>query len=68
MRERIGILFEILKFQNKDNVVFFVDDVKKTFSVAEICEILSINRNRYNYLKRSGLIDSEIAKKGGYLK
>ena len=30
----------------------FINYFTSTFTISEICEILKINRNRYNYLKR----------------
>ena len=40
----------------------FIKHMKGTFSIKELCDILNINRNRYNYLKRIKQLDHEILK------
>jgi len=50
-----------------NNVVEFTRNFKEAFDVKQICTILEINKNRYNYLKRHGQLDWHIAKIGGYV-
>ena len=38
----------------------FIKYFKSTFTITEICEILKIKRNRYNYLKRIKKLDQRI--------
>ena len=40
----------------------FIHDVKQWYNVNDICRLLKIDRNRYNYLNRSNQLDSEILK------
>ena len=40
----------------------FLHDLKQWYNVNDLCRLLNINRNRYNYLKRSNQIDSELLK------
>ena len=47
---------------NSIDMKHFVIDVKNTFTINTLCDILKINRNRYNYLKEQGQLDSFIFK------
>ena len=38
----------------------FINYFTSTFTISEICEILKINRNQYNYLKRVKKLDQRI--------
>jgi len=38
----------------------FVKDVKNTFTINTLCDMLKINRNRYNYLNSTEELDSFI--------
>lgn len=38
----------------------FIESMKKTFSITDLCSILEINRNRYNYLVKKNKLDLEI--------
>ena len=38
----------------------FIALCKKMFSVEELCEVMEIDRNRYNYLKRTSQLDQHI--------
>lgn len=40
----------------------FIDTFKMVFTIQNICDIMRINRNRYNYLVRNNLLDKEILK------
>ena len=50
MTERQAIITQALKDKSLNNVVFFVHDMKATFTGEEIRIMLNVNRNRYNYL------------------
>ena len=47
---------------NSIDMKHFVLDVKNTFTINTLCDILKINRNRYNYLKEQEQLDSFIFK------
>ena len=38
----------------------FIKLMKESFTVNELCDILTINRNRYNYLKKHKKLDLEL--------
>ncbi len=67
MSDRQAIILQSLKEQSKGNVVTYVKYVKDTFEITALCDILNINRNRYNYLNRHGSLDWYIAKLGGFV-
>jgi hypothetical protein len=48
-------------------VTDFIKNFNECFDVKAICDILKINKNRYNYLKRHGQLNWHIAKIGGYV-
>jgi len=67
MSDRQAIILQSLKDKSNNNVVQYVRDVKETFDIETLCEILNINRNRYNYLKKHGGLDWYIAQLGGFV-
>jgi hypothetical protein len=66
MLETKSIVLQSLKDNSKD-VIEYVRNVKMTFSVEDLCLLLHIDRNRYNYIKRKHCLDWYIAKLGGYV-
>jgi hypothetical protein len=59
-------LIGTIKLRSSD-VVAFVKDVKLTFKIDELCDMIGINRNRYNYLNKHGQLDWHIAHLGNYV-
>ena len=53
------MFFDILTAIASDDKMF-LRLFKETFKITEICSILKINRNRYNYLVRSCQLDKMI--------
>ena len=45
--------------RNDETFIFYI---KELFNIKSQCEILKIDRNRYNYLKRTNQLDTEILK------
>ena len=41
--------------------------MKEVFSIEDLCDLLKINRNRYNYLNRHSMLNWHIAKIGGFV-
>ena len=52
------ILQSIIK--KNDTIQDFIDDVTNTFQIKALCDMLEINRNRYNYLVRSKRLQVEL--------
>ena len=48
---------DILKILSECYPIDFIRKVKVYFSINTLCDILKINRNRYNYLKRTNQLD-----------
>lgn len=40
----------------------FLHELTSIFNVNQLCELLGIDRNRYNYLKRTKQLDKELLK------
>jgi len=53
------VLLKIMKKISRSDDEF-IKYFTSTFTISEICEILKINRNRYNYLKRVKKLDKLI--------
>ena len=45
-----------------ENIDILTQSIKDNFTIADLCDILNINRNRYNYLIRTGQIEKYIHK------
>jgi hypothetical protein len=50
----------ITSFNKSSTDVLFIKLVKDFYSIAGLCLLLDINRNRYNYLVRTNGLDSKI--------
>lgn len=53
------LILEILNHYTVNDYEF-ISAIYGTFTVNGICNLLGINRNHYNYLKRIGKLDSKI--------
>ncbi len=52
----------ILKTLYKGTDENFIKYIKEWYTINALCDLLDINRNRYNYLVRTNQLDSEILK------
>ena len=54
-----SVLLESISDLSKNDMDFY-KHVRKVFPINTLCEMLGINRNRYNYLYKRGLLYKEI--------
>jgi hypothetical protein len=55
------IISELIK-RNESDFDLFYQDFLNTFQIKAICDILGINRNRYNYLVRTQKLEHTVFK------